>query len=114
MDRAAVTDFDPTEIAKELGYNRDILLEKHGRVSTYRNGKCKCSACTQANSNYQKLRYQQHSGLPAGDPRHGTINGYTNFRCTCALCRKANSDRTKRNEAAKRTSRAAASAQGGD
>lgn len=99
-DLTAVTDFDIAELAREPGFNSDISPEKHGRVGTYRNGYCKCSACREASNNYRRRYYAQQHGLPADDPRHGTANAYSNFRCSCALCRAArrkdNAERRKK------------------
>ena len=103
IDRTAVTDFDIEKIAREPKFNPDVPPEKHGRASTYRNGKCGCSACQEASNNYRRYNYARKTGLPPGDPRHGTINGYSNFRCKCNLCEKA---RLARDAKARKTRKA--------
>lgn len=71
------------------------MARRHGTVSNYIRGHCRCDECTMANANRgaRNRRRLRERGLPPGDRRHGTLNGYSNWGCRCDKCRKVQSVR---------------------
>lgn len=65
-----------------------ILAEPwHGTLGGYRNHKCRCVPCTEANRLYQADHRLRLALRPV--PVHGTENAYSNYLCRCTLCRAA-------------------------
>ena len=63
-------------------------MRTHGLRSTYTAG-CRCTPCTDANSDYQMTRYAL-GRVPAGG-KHG-LGGYNSYGCRCEVCRLAKSE----------------------
>jgi hypothetical protein len=65
-----------------------ILAEPwHGTLGGYRNHRCHCAECTEANRLYQAEHRDRLSRREP--PAHGTENAYSNYLCRCTLCRAA-------------------------
>lgn len=63
---------------------------KHGTVSGYTNGRCRCPECRAAKSADNKARRDTTRLTGAGD-KCGTLSGYTSG-CRCEGCRKAGAE----------------------
>jgi hypothetical protein len=64
----------------------------HGTLHSYRNKKCRCDWCREANSEYQrelKARYRETGGRG----EHGTTYRY-DTGCRCNLCRLAHNKKS--------------------
>lgn len=93
--KAAALEVQRSRTAKKRGESEFIPRQrgrkagpvKHGTVTQYQNGGCRCEECKGAIRAYYKSR--KDKGLEPGDSRHGTSNGYINFGCRCDSCRLA-------------------------
>ena len=61
---------------------------RHGTRAEYVNHRCRCEACTAANTAARR-QWRAVARLEPGNPRHGTINGYQNYSCRCPACTEA-------------------------
>ena len=79
-----------------------------GTPNGYTNHRCRCAACTAANSEYgRKSQQARKASITPNDPRHGTDTFYDSYGCRCEPCRKAHATR-ERERAARRKARKAA------
>lgn len=63
---------------------------KHGTYSTYKNHRCRCDECREANRTYMQTKRAHYKGtLAPSAAQHGTDNGYTSYGCRCGECRAA-------------------------
>lgn len=63
------------------------MTRAHGLAATYKNARCRCQPCTEANHTRNLARRSR--GLPSpNDPRHGTVAGYREHGCHCDGCRE--------------------------
>lgn len=70
--------------------------QAHGHVNTYKSG-CRCTACRDANTDYQRVANARRRANPAlaDAAGHGRAATYINYGCRCPLCREANRRRRK-------------------
>jgi hypothetical protein len=64
-------------------------VRPHGTLSRYTNDRCRCVACREAASEYNRIARLRRfaEGPPAY--AHGTDNGYTNYGCRGPYCTEA-------------------------
>lgn len=65
------------------------MAKTHGRVSTYRTGRCRCPECREANRIAVARQRAQRSARLAVDPtivEHGLKSTYDNWGCRCEAC----------------------------
>jgi hypothetical protein len=66
-------------------------MAEHGTHSSYNHDRCRCDACREAHTDYQRRRRTQRFSEPIPDDvRHGVKSTYTNWGCRCDPCTAAN------------------------
>lgn len=76
------------------------MLERHGTITRYTHGKCRCDQCRVANRDLVRARRSRTRGgqalvMPRTGLVHGTSNAYCYYKCRCELCRKENATRAR-------------------
>lgn len=61
---------------------------KHGTISGYIRGKCRCDGCRKAYSDYRR---EWQIGIKGNNVRHGTKHYYDAYGCRCPDCKRAKS-----------------------
>jgi len=63
---------------------------RHGTMNGYRNLRCRCGRCREANKlSFREARQRRVGSLADDDPRHGKATTYSNWGCRCDACRAA-------------------------
>jgi hypothetical protein len=67
-------------------------LRQHGTRSMYANYKCRCTACMEANTLYQRKYNLRAAMRPRELWVHGKRQTYAVMKCRCVECTRANAE----------------------
>lgn len=79
---------DAEMLLQMLGFIPTPGNGKHGQLSNYTKGGCRCELCKDAYRDYWKPRYVPKQRQPR-PIKHGTAGAYNNRGCRCEECKAA-------------------------